>query len=141
LKSLKIQEIKNEEAEGLGTTEIETASPKAKKMSELFLDEAGIVNFVNDVELQKTEGGAISKVAFASQKAVGDKTGNYGVPIVIELAGSWESIDKDLQKIDQLPYLFRPVQIEIGYDEENPEVVIYKYGIFLYVRESLGETR
>ena len=70
-------------------------------------------------ELQKSDAGAISKVSFASQKAVTDKTGNYGVPIVIELMGSWDAIDSDLQKIDKLPYLFRPVKVEIGYDEEN----------------------
>ncbi len=141
LKNLRIQKIKNETAAGLGTTEIETAKPKADTLNKLFLDEAGIVNFVNDVELQKVEGGAISKVSFASQKAVSDKTSNFGVPIVIELAGSWEAIDNDLQKIDKLPYLFRPVKVEIGYDEENPGVVVYKYGIFLYVRENLGKTR
>lgn len=141
LKSLKIQEIKNETAASMETNEIDFAKPKADEMDKLFLDEAGIVNFVNDVELQKSEGGAISKVSFASQKAVADKTGNYGYPIAIELTGSWETIDMDLQKIDKLPYLFRPVRVEISYDEENPEVVIYKYGIFLYVRESLGKTR
>jgi hypothetical protein len=146
LKDLKIQEIKNEMALGLGTTEIEVARPKAQEINKLFLDEAGIVNFVNDVELQKSEGGAISKVSFASQTAVSDKTGNFGVPIVIELTGSWEAIDADLQKIDSLPYLFRPVKVEIGYDDKSPdeesaEVVVYKYGIFLYVRESLGKNR
>jgi hypothetical protein len=141
LKSLKIQEIKNETAANMETNEIDFVKPKTDEMNRMFLDESGIVNFVNDVELQKTEGGAISKVSFASQKAVTDKTGNYGVPIVLELTGNWEAIDADLQKIDTLPYLFRPVKVEIGYDEENPEVVIYKYGIFLYVKESLGKNR
>lgn len=144
LKNLKIQEIKNEMAANMETNEIDLVKPKVEKIDNYFLDEAGIVNFVNDVELQKSEGGAISKVSFASQKAVADKTGNYGVPIVIELTGGWEVIDSDLQKIDKLPYLFRPVKVEIEYDEENPDeenpkMVVYKYGIFLYVRESLGK--
>lgn len=141
LRELRIQEIKNNSTFNLETSEIDAAIPKAEALSKLFLNESGVVDFVNDLELQKTEGGAISKVTFASQKAVADRTGNYGVPIVIELVGSWQAIDTDLQKIDKLPYLFRPAEVEVGYDEDDPQVVIYKYGIFLYVEESLGKTR
>ncbi len=141
LKSLKIQKIRNEIANGLSTVGIENAKPKQEFLSGLFLDEAGVVNFINEVELQKSEGGTISKVSFASQKAVVDKTGNYGIPIMIELKGSWEKIDADLQKIDKLAYLFRPVRVEVGYDETNSQVVVYKYGIILYVKEELGKNR
>ncbi len=142
LRNLKIKEIKNNSLAGLETLEIEAARPKVQEINKLFLDEGGVVDFVNDVERQKSEGGAISRVTFASQKIVTDKTGNFGVPIVIELSGSWEAIDVDLQKIDKLPYLFRPIEVEITHkDEEESQVVVFKYGIFLYVRENLGQNR
>ncbi len=134
LKKLKIEEIRNSTVVGLEISEIEAALPKTEEISQYFLDESGVVNFVNDIELLRTEGGSISKVTFASQKAVTDKTGNMGIPIVVELVGNWYSIDNDLQKIDKLPYLFRPVKVEVSYDEEDPQMVIYKYGIILYVR-------
>jgi hypothetical protein len=141
LRELKIDELKQSASAGVETSEIEAARPISEAITKYFLNESGVVNFVNDIELQKTEGGAISKVTFAGQNVVADRTGNYGVPMVIELVGSWQTIDTDLQKIDRLPYLFRPVRVDIGYDEENPGVVIYKYGILLYVRESLGKNR
>lgn len=141
LKELRIKEIKENTTVGLEISEIEAARPKAEAINELFLNESGVVNFVNDIELQKTEEGAISKVTFAGQNAVADRTGNYGIPIIIELVGNWQALDTDLQKIDQLPYLFRPVKVEIIYDKDNPQMIIYKYGILLYVKESLGKTR
>ena len=141
LRDLRIKEIKNNITVGVEVSEIEAARPKAEYLKKLFLDESGVVGFVNDIELQKREGGAISKVTFAGQNAVADRTGNFGIPIVIELIGSWQAIDEDLQKIDELPYLLRPVRVEIKYDDKDPQVVIYKYGVFLYVQESLGKTR
>lgn len=141
LRELRIKEMRNSTTFTLEASEVEVAKPKADVIDKLFLNESGVVDFVNDLELQKTGDGAISKITFASQKAVIDRTGNFGIPIVIELVGSWQSIDTDLQKIDKLPYLFRPVKVEIEHSEDDPQVVIYKYGIFLYVRESLGQTR
>jgi len=141
LRNLRIQEMRGNTTVGLEVSEIEAALPMAEILRELFLDEGGVVSFVGDVENQKTEGGAISKITFASQNIEKDRTGNYGYPLIIELTGSWEAIDADLQKIDALPYFFRPVKVDISYDVENPEVVIFKYGIFLYVRESLGKNR
>ena len=105
------------------------------------MDEAGVVNFVNEVEKLKSESSAIQKVTFVSQKVVKDKTGNYGIPVVIELAGSWEVIAEDLEKIDTLAFLFRTVRVEAEKSpkEEEAGVIIYKYGVFLYVKDELGK--
>ena len=61
------------------------------------------------------------------------------MPVVIELEGSWEAIDTDLQAIDQLPYLVRPVRVEIEQSEAEEGVIVFKYGIFLYVSDEFGE--
>lgn len=139
LKNLKINQLKNESASLLPPSEIEDAVSKADKLEELFLDQSGIVDFVNEVEKLKVEGGAIQKVSFASQKPVKDKTGYLGVPVVIELRGSWESIGIDIQKIESLPYLFRAASIDAETIPDNPGVIDFKYGGFLYVNDELGE--
>lgn len=141
LKDLKVKEIRNESIVSMETSDIEAARPKIEAINKFFLDESGVVGFVNDVELQETEGEASIKVTFASQKAVADRTGNFGIPVVIELRGSWEAIDNGLQKIDKLPHLVRPANVSISLDKEDPGIVVYKYGVILYVRESLGKTR
>ena len=141
LLDLKIQNIRDNSNINLGFGEVEANKPRASEIEKYFLDEGGVVDFINNVENQEVEGGASIKVTFASQNTVKDRTGNFGVPIVIELIGSWEEIDANLQKIDKLPYLFRPANVEIAYSEEGPLVVVFKYGVFLYVRESLGQNR
>ncbi len=141
LRDLKIQNIRDNSNINLGFGEVEANKPRASEIEKYFLDEGGVVDFINNVENQEVEGGASIKVTFASQNTVKDRTGNFGVPIVIELIGSWEEIDANLQKIDKLPYLFRPANVEIAYSEEGPLVVVFKYGVFLYVRESLGQNR
>lgn len=141
LKELRINEIKKELIVGLETSDIEKAKPKVEVINKFFLDESGVVSFVNDVELQEIEDGANIKVTFASQKAVADRTGNFGIPVVIEIRGSWEAIDVSLQKIEKLPYLVRPANVNISTDEEDPNIIVYKYGLVLYVNESLGKTR
>jgi hypothetical protein len=141
LKDLRIQNVIKNSNINLEYGDVEANKPRASLIEEFFLDESGVVNFIGDVENQEVEGGATIKVTFASQSAVKDRTGNFGVPVVIELTGSWESIDVSLQKIDSLRYLFRPASVEISYSDQDPLVVIFKYGVFLYVRESLGQTR
>jgi Tfp pilus assembly protein PilO len=68
-----------------------------------------------------------------------DKTGNYGIPVIIELNGAWESIGQDLQEIQKLPFLLRAISIDAEPDKENESMIQFKYGGFLYVDTRLGE--
>jgi hypothetical protein len=103
------------------------------KLSSLFLDDTGVVSFVNAVEKLKGEKSAIQKVTFTSQKAVKDRTGNYGLPVVIEMTGTWDQIGTDLEKLQVLPFLYRPVTFESKPNLSNPANFDVKYGILLYV--------
>jgi hypothetical protein len=102
-----------------------------------------VVDFVNELEKIKNDGGTIKAITFANQGPVKDRSGNVGVPVVIEFQGRWEQIDSDLQKLDLLPFLFRAAKIDIGKPKlkpgQDPEevvldenAVVFKYGLVLY---------
>ena len=139
LKELRIQSVKNESSVSFEFVEIEASKEKTKQLEDLFLDEAGIVNFVGQVEKLKTEGSAIGKITFANQKVIKDKTGNYGIPIIIEMNGTWQAIGQSLQEIEELSFLLRTVNIDAEPDKENEGVIQFKYGGFLYVDTRLGK--
>jgi hypothetical protein len=138
-KAIRLENLGSDAAVNIEQNSIDEAKEKVEVLQSLYLDESGVVDFVNDVESLKSEGGSILGVSFASQRAVKDKTGNYGVPVVIELSGSWSAIASDLQRIEKLSYLFRPVNLDIKRDVDDPNVIIFDYGIILYVNEELGE--
>lgn len=139
LKKLKVEQLKGESASLLPISEITAARDKANEIESLFLDQSGIVGFVDEIEKLKVEGSSIQKVSFASQKPIKDKTGFSGVPVVIEMRGSWEAIGTDLQKIESLPYLFRAASVDAATIPDNPGVIDFKYGGFLYVNDELGK--
>ena len=141
LKELRTQEFLNEAGVSFEFTEVEKSLEKSNGLQNLFLNESGLVDFVNAAEKIKSEESALKRVVFASQQAVKDRTGNFGFPVVIELTGTWEAIDRDLQKIDKLPYLFRAANIGIEPSETEAGVLVFKYGVFLYVDDKLGQNR
>jgi len=135
LQAEKIIEVRTQGNSSQQNPGLQSDIEKAKKLESLFLDQSGIVNFVGDVEKLKTGNSSIQKVTFASQTAVKDKSEIYGIPVVIELIGSWQSIGPDLEKIQALPYLFRPVNIEAGPTKDDPSVILFNYGGILYVND------
>lgn len=135
-------ELKNLRADALRASsnisyevfDIDSYKVMKDKLKSLFLDEAGIVKFVGEVE-------KITKVSFTSQKAVKDKSGNFGLPVVFEFEGSWEEANKVMQDLDKLPFLFRVVKVEARRSTDDPKVIQFKYGVMLYVKDELGENR
>jgi hypothetical protein len=112
---------------------IEKDYQRAQELEKVFLDESGVVDYFKEVEDLRGESTSISRLTITSQKAIQDKTGNYVIPLIIDLSGSWEQIEKDMQSIQNLPYIFRPVKIDI--EEEADSVVRLKYGGVLYTNE------
>jgi len=114
--------------------DIEQNQESIEKIKRLFPKEKDLLNFVSDIENLKQEGSVIS-FNFASKDPVTDKTKNTGLPILIEMEGSWEQIGKDIKKVQELDYIFRPVSF---YSEESPNdgLISVQYGGFLYVDES-----
>lgn len=100
----------------------------------LFPDDSGLVDFIQTVERLKSEG-AVVNFSFASSQPVRDKTGGLGIPVLIEIRGTWEAINNDLVKLQRAPYLFRPITVDIRNTDEE-EIKLLLYGGFLYVDES-----
>lgn len=119
--------------------ELDKNKEKADRLIALFPDEQGLLTFVDEIEKLKREGSVVD-FSFASKDPVVDKTNNFGIPMVIELKGTWGQIDQDLQKIQKLPFLFRPVSFNAGLIEDEG-VIDLRYGGFLYVDESLEKNR
>ena len=140
-KNLRAQEIINQTNPTSEYADVPDAQKKVDDMKKLFLNETGIVDFVNQVEALKTTNPVIQKVTFASQKAIADKTGNFGIPVIVQLSGGWQDIGSALEKIQSLHFLFRAVNLDIQHSKDDPNVVIFNYGVILYVNDELGQSR
>lgn len=142
LKELRLERLKNEFSVSFEFSKVKESKAKSDELQKMFLNDAGVVDFVNELEKIKNEGGTIKSITFADQGPVKDRTGNTGIPVVIEFQGFWDAVDRDLQRLDNLPFLFRAARVEIqkpkpqpGQVEEvviDPNVVIFKYGLILY---------
>ena len=119
--------------------EIEESRLKAEALKKYFPDQSGLANFAAELDALRGEG-LISSFSFASEDAIRDQTGYYGVPIVIRFLGNWELISQGLSRIGKLPYLIRAVNIESALTGED-NLIDFRYGGFLYVDESLAKTR
>jgi hypothetical protein len=139
----RLKDLKNEIAISqspiqLELSDVQKGEVKTDELNNFFVDEPGVVQFVNDVEKLRNENSSQIQVSFASQKAVKDKTENFGIPVVISFRGSWEQIDNDIGRVQALPYLFRSVKITSKVTDD-PSVIELKYGIVLYVKDELGQ--
>jgi len=138
LKNERNQMLLNDAGFNFELSEISQAKAKADEMNKVFVDESGIVDFVNDLEMIKAKSGNIRKINFTSQKAVEDRqTSNPGIPVVIEFTGDMDKVLNDIDEIQKLPFILRPITIEIGKNEDDPNVLDFKYGGFLYVNDTL----
>lgn len=141
LKTEKVNELKSQANLGSQIKPLDEEMLSAQKMDEIFLDEDGVVDFVRDVDKLKVPGSAIKQVTFGSQIAIKDKLGIFGLPVIITLEGTWKSISTDLEKIQILPYYFRPVSVNAKYSFDDPSVVVFDYGVILYVNDNYAKTK
>jgi len=144
-KAQELKKLRNEALDAQASSRVEkedldikSIQENVEKINSLFPNETGLVNFVREIEKMK-EGGVVKGISFVSQDAVRDKNKYLGIPFVIDMEGSWESIDLALQGIEKLPYLVRTITVEARVSEGGG--VNFKYGGFIYVDESLAKNR
>lgn len=106
-------------------------SEKAEKVLALFANDDELVIFANELDRIKKEG-KVTGFSFVAESAVKDKTGSIGIPVLIEIKGTWEEIDSDLQKIQKMPFLLRAIEVEAKPGEEEG-LIDFRFGGFLYV--------
>jgi hypothetical protein len=136
LKDLRNEDLKYQSSNILELPNVAESMMLAEEIKKVFLDTSGIVEFVSRVDAIKAQGGTIVKLSFANQNAVKDRTGSFGIPVIIEMRGSREDIIADLVKLQNLPFLFRPVSIEMEPNKDNPSIYDFRYGGMVYVDET-----
>ena len=139
LRDLRAEDARNQTDTSKVFPEVAKAKEKTDELEKLFINESGVVDFVKDVESLRGENSAVSALTFQSQKYIKDRTNNFGVPLTIVMKGNWQQIASDLEKIQKFPYLYRAVNIEVKPDKDAEGVVEFRYGIFLYVNDKLGQ--
>lgn len=135
LRNLSIQVARQLDMELL-ELEIINNKPKADKLLALFPDETKLLEFIREIDKLKNEG-VIIHFSFANNDPVKDKTEFVGLPIIIELRGSWAQIDSALKRIEALPFLTRVINIEIR--QASGDNMSLKYGGILYVSEKFNK--
>jgi hypothetical protein len=135
LRTLRASDIQDEASLSFEFNRVNAHKNDSDALEKVFLDESGVVTFVDSVEKLKSPASAIQGISFTAPKSVKDRTGNFGIPVVIEMSGSWEAIGNDLEKIQGLSFVYRPITFEAKPNFENPSMVDVKYGLFLYVKD------
>ena len=133
-------EVKNLRSEQIGLSNqnsevirnsIEQYQKKGEVLAQVFPNDAGLVDFANELDRIRKEGKIVG-FTFVAEEAVKDKTGSLGIPVLIEIKGTWAEIDTDLRKIQALPFLLRAIQVEAGPALEEGQID-FTFGGFLYV--------
>jgi Tfp pilus assembly protein PilO len=136
LRTTYLQASEKSEVE-IAKLEVDASSKINDSLAALFPDEAGLVEFAKEIDKLKEEE-LVTSFSFASEKAVRDQTGQFGVPIVIIIEGSWSQVGDAMQKLQGLPFMLRAVSIDAERVSES-NLISFRYGGFLYVDESLAK--
>lgn len=136
LKAAKLETVGNGESE-INIFEIQRNAENIDKLTSLFPGEEGLLIFVDEIEKLKLDG-TVQGFTFANKDPVTDKTNSFGLPVIIELRGNWQQINRDLEEIQKFSFLFRPANFNATVVRDEG-VVDLRYGGFLYVDEKLKE--
>jgi hypothetical protein len=119
-------------------TDLEAAEAKTDELVEYFPDSQGLISFVGEIDKLKAEG-VVTGFSFANEEPIKDKTGALGLPVLIELRGSWSAVDSALGRIMSLPYFIRAIRIEISPSLDEPTLIDFSFGGFLYVDKNFSQ--
>ncbi len=106
---------------------------KSEKLATVLPNEDELIEFINQIDLLKKEK-KINSFSFVADKPMKDKTGFFGLPLIIESKGSWQEINETLKSIDQLPYLIRGLNLEIKLLSDKE--IMLKFAGILYVSQN-----
>lgn len=115
--STNLQELENsptmsqEELAAL-QVQLQNNEEQAELINQIFPDQENLVGFVQEIDRLRNEN-VVQSFSFANNTPVKDRTQAQGLPISMRLEGTTGELDNGLRRIQDLPYLFRPVGIEI----------------------------
>jgi Tfp pilus assembly protein PilO len=132
LRSLHLGGASNQDPFSTLSAEIEGSETKVNELVSYFPDSQGLIAFVGEIDKLKAEG-VVTNFSFAKEEPIKDKTGALGLPVVIDLRGTWPQIDSALGRIMSLPYFIRTIRVDAAPSQEDSSLVDFKFGGFLYV--------
>ena len=115
--------------------ELAISQREIKELAALFPDEVELIAFVKIIDQGKGSG-LVTHFSFASDEPVKDKTGFVGIPLVIELSGTWSQVNQTLDEIQNLPFIVRAITVEITAVSESEFKA--RLGGILYVNEAFN---
>lgn len=118
--------------------DVEAAESKTGELLKYYPDSEGLIAFVGEIDKLKAEG-VVTGFSFANEEPIKDnRTGAFGLPVLIELKGNWAAIDSALGRIMSLPYLLRSIRIDATPSEEEG-LIEFKFGGLLYVDKNFSQ--
>lgn len=102
-----------------------------------FVGESGLLDFIGSFDVLRDQG-VLTSFSFSSNKSVTDKTKNLGLPFVVEAVGDQAQIDNALSSVHGLPFLLRPVNIDIARSSADGLLSV-RYGLVVYVNENINQ--
>jgi len=137
LRSIQLSVAEGEAVVGV-RAEIESAQSGVNELKQYFSDEAGIVNFIGEIDKLKKDG-VVASFSFVSNSPIKDKTGALGLPFVVQIRGNWSQIDTGMQRIMSLPFVLRTIQIESKPADDDQTIIDFKFGGFLYAKDTFSQ--
>lgn len=133
-----MKELRNQKLAAQETTkfevmeaELETASGQIETLENAFIADGRFLNFVETMDELKSRG-LISGYEPLSGNIVRSKK-STGLPVEVSLQGDASGVNRGLNSLSQVGFLFKPVTFEMSLSEDGTYLV--RYGIFLYTNE------
>ncbi len=109
---------------------LEKYSETLSQLHDGFLNEDGIVTFVQKLEeLKKT--GVVTDTSFPSNQPVTDGARGRGLPLLVKIEGSKAQINAGVTALNNLPSILRPVTLKMTKEADTYKL---EYGVFVYVK-------
>lgn len=140
VKNLRSEEIAAQESSSIGvlTSELEKNSSKIQELKDVFVDENQFISFVTSIESIRSQG-ILSDVTFPVVNPVKDGSGHLGLPVSIVARGNQDQLNLAIEEVLNLPFLLRPVNVNLEVVNQTEQTYILRLGLFLYVDEEFSE--
>lgn len=137
VKQLRSESVASEDENDIGVlhAELDRNREKISRISDVFVDEDKFLNFIASVDQMESQG-LISNFNLPVTKPVMDSNKNLGLPVAMTFSGSVEQVNQAFSQVSALPFILRPVNIDMDISLEGQVVV--RYGGFLYTDESFS---
>lgn len=109
---------------------LEKVKPTVDELHKAFLDEEGIVTFVQKLEELK-KNGVVTDTSFPSNQPVTDGARGKGLPLLVKIEGNKDKVNTAVTALDNLPSIIRPVSLKMTKDIDAYKL---EYGVFVYVK-------